>query len=116
MRALALLPFMALLAGCADTARDLPDGGAQIAFTTACDERFDYPDGVCACLADHAAGRFDRTEFAILTNSLSGAPIRAAMEAAELNSSVQGAISRFVTENLTRCWPDGDSRSDQHDG
>lgn len=116
MRALALLPLMALLAGCADTARDYPDGEAQIAFTNACNERFDYPNSVCACLSERAAGRFDRTEFAILTHSLSGAPIRAEMEAAGLNSSVQGAISRFVSANLTRCWPETENGPDQHNG
>lgn len=106
MRALALLLPAALLSGCADGARDYPDGEAQIAFTTACQERLTYPQPVCTCLSDRAASRFDRAEFAILTESLSGASIRASMEAAGLNSSVQGAISRFVAENLARCWQD----------
>lgn len=109
MRALALLLPAALLTACADTARDYPDGEAQIAFTTACEERLAYPQAVCGCLADRAASRFDQTEFAILTESLSGASIRASMDAAGLNSSVQGAISRFVAENLARCREDADN-------
>lgn len=109
MRALVLLPVMAVMAGCADGAREHPDGEAQIAFTTACEERLAYPQAVCGCLANRAASRFDRVEFAILTESLSGASIRASMDAAGLNSSIQGAISRFVAENLAGCWQDTDN-------
>lgn len=104
MRAIALplLPA-ALLMACSPGSRTPPDGAEQARFIAVCTERFSYGPQACACLSERAARRFDAVEFSILVDSMEGEPVRERMRAAGLNSSVQGAISRFVAETALAC-------------
>lgn len=99
---LALLPA-ATLAACSPAPRTPPDGAEQARFIAVCAERFDYGDAACACLSERAARRFDAAAYTILIESMTGEPVRSRMEAAGLNSSVQGAISRFIAETALAC-------------
>lgn len=105
MRALVLVSATAL-AACSPGPRTPPDGAEQARFIAVCSERFDYGDEACTCLSERAARRFDAVAYSILIESMTGEPIRARMDAAGLNSSVQGALSRFVAETALSCYPE----------
>ncbi|MGY6661816.1 MAG: hypothetical protein ACXIVO_05800 [Glycocaulis sp.] len=105
MRALPALAA-ALLAACSPGPRTPPDGAEQARFIAVCSERFDYGDEACTCLSERAARRFDAVAYSILIESMTGQPVRARMDAAGLNSSVQGALSRFVAETALSCYPE----------
>lgn len=105
MRAL-ILVLAAALTACSPGPRTPPDGAEQARFIAVCAERFDYGDETCACLSDRAAQRFDAIAYSILIDSMTGEPVRDRMDAAGLNSSIQGAISRFVAETALSCAPE----------
>ncbi|GGH05577.1 MAG TPA: hypothetical protein DF715_08870 [Oceanicaulis sp.] len=109
MRALALLPAAVVLAACSPGPRTPPDGAEQARFIAVCTERLGYGDEACTCLSERAARRFDAVAYSILIDSMTGEPVRARMEAAGLNSSVQGALSRFVAETALTCQPSPES-------
>jgi hypothetical protein len=91
------------LTACSGPSRTLADEAEQARFVAVCTERFSYGEEACACLSERAAQRFDAAAYSILVDSMTGEPIRARMDAAGLNSSVQGAISRFVAETALAC-------------
>lgn len=106
----ALLP-VAALAACSPGPHTPPDGAEQARFIAVCTEHFDYGAEACACLSDRAAQRFDAPAYTILIESMTGEPVRERMDAADLNSSVQGAISRFIAETALACQPQALSES-----
>lgn len=103
MRAAALVLTMILVGACSPGARSAPDGAEQARFIAVCSERFDYGAEACACLSERAARRFDAVAYTILVDSMAGEPVRERMAAAGLNSSVQGALARFVAETALSC-------------
>ncbi|KPP81677.1 MAG: hypothetical protein HLUCCA04_07705 [Oceanicaulis sp. HLUCCA04] len=103
IRAIGFAGLVISLTACSAGTHTPPDGAEQARFAAVCVERFEYGEQACACLSRRAAQRFDAAAYAILIDSMTGEPIRSQMEAAGLNASEQGAVSRFVVETALSC-------------
>lgn len=95
-----------ILGACTPVAGPAPDEAQRARFEAVCTESLAYGAPICACLAGTAASRFDAEAYSFLIDSMAGEPVRERMQAAGLNSSRQGAITRFVAETALSCQPE----------